>query len=137
MGSLKCRTLAIDWVNGERIDYRWSSLRTITVCKNHRLLPRGGKNMSQHACRKTMTAMAVIGLLTLWGVTTQAAAQGRSDAALAHAKDVQAKYTQALMAQPGITGTGVGYTAAGEPAIKVYVRTGADAAGIPDALDSI
>lgn len=93
--------------------------------------------MSQRIVLRTILAVAVIGLLVIVGLTPQAVAQGRSDRALQHVIDVQEKHTQALMAMPGVAGTGVGHNREGDLAVKVFVETGADAVGIPRHLDGV
>jgi hypothetical protein len=55
---------------------------------------------------------------------------------LSTALTAQGRYTEMLLAKPGIVGTGVGLTAAGKPAVKVFTRT-PDVTGIPTSLDGV
>lgn len=92
--------------------------------------------MSNRTFVKSIIAVAVVGLLTV-GLVEQGTAQGRSDWALQRAMDVQEDHTNVLLTKRGVMGTGVGYNAAGEPAIKVFVQTQADVAGFPQAIDDV
>ena len=85
----------------------------------------------------TMMTVAIIGLLTLLGVAMQASAQGRIGSALEHIIDVQEKHTEFLLTREGVVGTAVGHNREGQLAVKVFVKTGAHAAGIPRYLDGV
>ncbi len=87
--------------------------------------------MGKRTFLKMMTAVAVIGLLTVLGVATQASAQGRGDPAVEHVIRVQEKFTELLITKEGVVGTAVGRNRAGALAVKVFVVDGADAAASP------
>ena len=86
---------------------------------------------------RTIMTVAIIGLLTLLGVATQASAQGRIAQALEHLINVQEKHTEFLLTREGVVGTAVGRDRDGQLAVKVFVKTGAHAAGIPSYLDGV
>ncbi len=97
--------------------------------------------MSKPTFLSSMIAVAVIGLLSLLSAATQAAAQGRSPQALAHAlaqvKEVKERHVQELMERLGVVGAGIGFNQQGEAAIKVFVQTHADIARVPQLLDGV
>jgi len=104
---------------------------------NHDEGPKARQIISKCTFLQTMTALTVIGLLTLLSVVPQAAAQGRRAEAFARVKEVQEKHLQNLMDRFGVVGSGIGLNQQGEPAIKVFVETLADAAGLPQVLDGV
>jgi hypothetical protein len=55
---------------------------------------------------------------------------------LSTALTTQGRYTEKLLANPGIVGTGVGLTASGKPTVKVFTRT-TGVTGIPASLDGV
>ena len=57
-------------------------------------------------------------------------------AALEHAIAVQERYTDALMADPDVVGTGVGVGANGEAVIRVFVKRGG-LSGLRGTLDGV
>ena len=76
-------------------------------------------------------------LLCLMGLPAFAEVPDIDAPGISRAIEVQEAHTEALMVKRGVMGTGVGYNAAGEPAIKVFVQTQADVAGFPQTLDGI
>lgn len=77
--------------------------------------------------------VAVFGLLVLSGVLS---AQGRSEDALEHVKDVQERNTNRLMAMNGVEGTAIGYNQNDRLAIKVFTA-GPGVRGIPRELEGV
>ncbi len=55
---------------------------------------------------------------------------------LSAALAAQARYTDKLLGVPGVVGTGVGLTAKGRPAVKVFTRA-VDVSGLPTALEGV
>jgi len=84
-------------------------------------------------CKVLLVVVAIFGLLVLSGVLS---AQGRSDWALEHVKDVQDRHTDELMARPGVVGTAVGLGQNERLAIKVLLEK-PGVGGIPAALEGV
>jgi hypothetical protein len=76
-------------------------------------------------------------LVVLVGLPAFAAPDFDAPPGLVRAMEAQDGHTEVLMTKRGVVGTGVGYNAAGEPAIKVFVQTQSDLAGLPQTLDGI
>lgn len=84
-------------------------------------------------CKVLLVAVAVFGLFVLSSVLL---AQGRSEEALEHVKDVQERNTDRLMAMDGVEGTAIGYNQNDRLAIKVFTA-GPGVRGIPQKLDGV
>lgn len=84
-------------------------------------------------CKVLLVAVAVFGLLALSGVLL---AQGRSEEALEHARAVQERHTNALMAKPGVVGTAVGLGQSTQPVVLVLLEHGG-VPGIPEQLEGV
>ncbi len=84
-------------------------------------------------CKVLLVIVAVFGLLVLSGVLS---AQGRSEEALEHVKDIQERNIDRLMAIDGVEGTAIGYNQNERLAVKVFVSRGG-VAGIPRTLDGV
>ncbi len=84
-------------------------------------------------CKVLLVVVAIFGLLVLSGVLS---AQGRSEEALEHVKDVQERNTNWLMAMEGVEGTAIGYNQNDRLAIKVFTA-GPGVRGIPQEIDGV
>jgi hypothetical protein len=84
-------------------------------------------------CKVLLVVIAIFGILVFPSVLM---AQGRSEDALEHAKAVQEKHTDILMARPGVAGTAVGLNDAGEYAVLVLLEI-PGVAGIPQELEGV
>lgn len=84
-------------------------------------------------CKILFIVVAVFALLALPGIVQ---AQGRSDQALEHAKQVQERHTDELMAKPGVVGTAVGLGQGDQPVVLVLIEHG-NVPGIPEELERI
>ncbi len=84
-------------------------------------------------CKVLLVVVAIFGLLVLSGVLS---AQGRSDWALEHVKEVQERNTDRLMAMDGVEGTAIGYNQNDRLAVKVFTA-GPGVRGIPQELDGV
>jgi hypothetical protein len=84
-------------------------------------------------CKVLLVIVAFFGLLVLSGVLS---AQGNSDWAFEHVKDVQERNATRLMAMDGIEGTAIGYNQNDRLAIKVFTA-GPGVRGIPQTLDGV
>ena len=77
-------------------------------------------------CKILLAAVvAVFGLLALSGVLF---AQGRSEDAFDRVAEIQERYTEALMARPGVVGTAIGLGQGAQPVVLVLLEHG----GVPD-----
>ena len=84
-------------------------------------------------CKVLLVVVAIFGLLVLSGVLS---AQGRSDWAFEHVKDVQERHTDRLMAINGVVGTAIGLGQNERLAIKVLLEK-PGVGGIPAALEGV
>ena len=84
-------------------------------------------------CKVLLVVVAIFGLLVLSSVLS---AQGRSDWAFEHVKDVQERHTDRLMAINGVVGTAIGLGQNERLAIKVLLEK-PGVGGIPAALEGV
>ncbi len=84
-------------------------------------------------CKVLLVVVAIFGLLVLSSVLS---AQGRSDWALEHVREVQERNTNWLMAIDGVEGTAIGFNLNERLAVKVFTA-GPGVAGIPQTLDGV
>jgi hypothetical protein len=84
-------------------------------------------------CKVLLVVVAILGLFLLSGVLL---AQGRSEEALEHVKEVQERNTDRLMAMNGVEGTAVGINENDQFAVKVFTA-GPGVRGIPQELEGI
>ena len=84
-------------------------------------------------CKVLLVVVAIFGLLVLSGVLS---AQGRSEEAFEHVKDVQERNSDRLMAMDGVEGTAIGYNQNDRLAVKVFTA-GPGVRGIPQELDGV
>jgi len=84
-------------------------------------------------CKVLFVVVAIFGLLVL---SNGLLAQGNSDWALEHAKEVQERNTNWLMAMDGVEGTAIGYNQNNRLAVKVFTA-GPGVRGIPQELDGV
>ena len=68
-------------------------------------------------CKVLLVVVAIFGLLVLSGVLM---AQGRSEEAFEHVRDVQERNIDRFMAMEGVEGTAIGYNQNDRLAIKVF-----------------
>ncbi|MCZ6659823.1 MAG: hypothetical protein O6916_00170, partial [bacterium] len=61
---------------------------------------------------------------------------GRGGQGLETAIAAQERHTDALLANPGVIGTAVGYNANGVPVVKIFIET-AGVTGLPKRLDGV
>ena len=85
---------------------------------------------------KNKCLVAVTFLIFFLGATVLAQLPELPRAALEHAIAVQERFTDALMADPDVVGTGVGVGANGQAVIKVFVKRGR-LSGLQGSLDGI
>ena len=84
-------------------------------------------------CKVLLVVVAIFGLFLLSGVLL---AQGRSDWALEHVKEVQERNTERLMAMNGVEGTAIGFNPNARMSVVVLLeRPGVG--GIPQELEGI
>jgi hypothetical protein len=84
-------------------------------------------------CKLLLVFVAVFSFLAFSGVLY---AQGRSEEALEHAKAVQERHTDALMAKPDVLGTAIGLNDQGKYVVMVLLEKGG-VPGIPEKLDDV
>jgi len=84
-------------------------------------------------CKVLLVIVAIFGLLVLSNVLL---AQGNSDWAFEHVRDVQERNTDRLMAMEGVEGTAIGLNENAQLAIKVFTA-GPGVRGIPQELDGV
>jgi len=85
------------------------------------------------SCKLLLVAVAIFGVLFLSSVLS---AQGRSDWALEHVKDVQERNTERLMAIDGVEGTAIGFNPNARLSVLVLLeRPGVG--GIPQELEGV
>lgn len=84
-------------------------------------------------CKLILVAVTVFSFLAFSGVLS---AQGRSEEALEHAKAVQERHTEALMAKPGVVGTAVGLNDQGRHVVMVLLEK-SGVPGIPQKLEDV
>ncbi len=84
-------------------------------------------------CKVLLVVVAIFSLLVLSSVLS---AQGRSEEALEHVKEVQERNTERLMAMNGVEGTAVGLNENDQLAVKVFTA-GPGVRGIPQELEGI
>jgi PKD repeat protein len=84
-------------------------------------------------CKLLLVAVLVFSFLAFSGVLF---AQGRSEEALEHAKAVQEKHTDALMAKPDVLGTAVGLNDQGTYDVVVLLEKGG-VPGIPQEFEGV
>ena len=88
---------------------------------------RGGKRLSSLIAVVLLAALAAS---PIYGQT------GRGGQGLETAIAAQEWHTDALLANPGVVGTAVGYNADGVPVVKIYIET-AGVTGLPKRLDGV
>ena len=83
--------------------------------------------------RAVLIAVAICAFLALSGVLF---AQGPSEQAFERVKQVQERYTNALMAEPGVVGTAIGLGQGAQPVVLVLLEYGG-LPGIPEELEGV
>ena len=84
-------------------------------------------------CKVLLVVVAILGLLALSNVLL---AQGNSENAFEHVREVQERNTERLMAMNGVEGTAIGYNENDQLAVKVFTA-GPGVRGIPQELDGV
>ena len=84
-------------------------------------------------CRVLLVVVAIFGVLAFTSVLS---AQGNSENAFEHVRDVQEKHTDILMARSGVVGTAVGLNDDGEYAVLVLLEI-PRVAGIPQEIEGV
>ena len=86
--------------------------------------------------RRTLFLLSLVAALASAGCREEATGPtpAPTPAGLALAQTIQARYTDRLLAIPGVVGVGLGVTSDGQAALKVFT-VGPDVAGLPAALD--
>ena len=86
--------------------------------------------------RRVFCKLLLVAVVVFWAFSGILLAQGRSDDALEHVKQVQEANTARLLAMEGVEGTAVGLDENGRLAVKVFTN-GPGVAGIPRNLDGV
>jgi len=84
-------------------------------------------------CKVLLVVFAILGLLALSNVLL---AQGNSENAFEHVREVQERNTERLMAMNGVEGTAIGINQNDQLAVKVFTA-GPGVRGIPQELDGV
>jgi hypothetical protein len=84
-------------------------------------------------CKVLLVVVAILGLLALSNVLL---AQGNSENAFEHVREVQERNTERLMAMNGVEGTAIGYNENDRLAVKVFTA-GPGVRGIPQELEGV